>query len=110
MEVIAISDRVEITATETDPWNWPQQQQDELQGLPKFICYIGGNNYSKLDAIVANIPYPVKSIRRDAKHFRHRWKHELKIWGLSWDDTQKIALQISPEIFQVELSLIDLAS
>lgn len=108
MEVIAISDRVEITTTDTDPWNW-EQHPDDL-GLPKFITYVGGNNYSKLDNIISHIPYPIRSLRRDVKHFRRRWRYELKIWGLAWDDVQKIALQVSPEIYQVELNLVDLAS
>ena len=108
MEVIKISPKVEITTTENDPWGWEQHPDDA--GLPKFITYVAGNNYSKLDSIIAHIPYPVRSLRRDAKHFRKRWRYELKIWGLSWDDVQKIALQINPEIHQVEINLTDLAS
>lgn len=89
MEVMPISEFIELTTTDDDPWNWPQHPDDE--GLPKFITYIGGNNYSKLDGIIAHIPYPVRSLRRDAKHFRKKFKYELKIWGMAWEDCCKLS-------------------
>lgn len=89
-----LTEQVILYISENNTWNWAQHPDDEGKH-PRFITYIAGNNYSKLDRIVANLPYPVRAIRRDAKAFKHQYTYELKIWGLRWDDAHFIAQAIA---------------
>ena len=89
-----LSDHVHLYISENNTWNWKQHSED-IDQHPPFITYIGGNNYQKLDKIIADIPYPVRAIRRDAKHFKQFFSYELKIWGLSWAHSHLIAEAIA---------------
>lgn len=87
-----ITSRVEAYVSENETWNWPKHPSDRDRS--SFITYIGGNNKQKLDKVIQSIPYPVKSVRRDAKRFKRRFTYELKIWGLAWDDLLEIACDL----------------
>lgn len=91
-----LSDHVHLFISENNTWQWAQHPDDLGDRLP-FITYIGGNNYQKLDKIIADLPYPVRAIRRDAKHFKKSYTYELKIWGLSWDHAHLIAEAIADD-------------
>lgn len=106
METLSISANVNITVTHTDPWNWPQHPRDAAAELPKFITYIGLNNKQKLSQIVSQTPYPIKTELREGRRMK-LWRYELKIWGLSWADTQNLALKLDPESFDSSIRLED---
>lgn len=90
-----ISPNVKLFISEENTWNWPQHADDAALDNPRFITYIGGNNYSKLDKILADLPYPVRAFRRDAKTYRRVFTYELKIWGLRMSDAVLIAQAIA---------------
>lgn len=86
METINISNSVRVIITTTDPWNWAQHENDK--GRVKFIAYIAGNNYSRLDSIARKLR---NCLRRPAKQFKEQFKYELKIRGCSWKELMKYA-------------------
>lgn len=86
MERVTISESVMAIVTTTDPWNWVQHKDDT--GRVKFIAYIAGNNYSKLDSLAKELG---NCLRRPAKQFKGRFTYELKVRGCSWKKLMMIA-------------------
>jgi hypothetical protein len=92
MDNLKLSKNVLVFITNSDPWNWPQHPEDAEIGRKKFIVYIGLDDKTLLQRIIKLSPYPINATLRKGQRLKYRW--ELKIQGLSWDDAEAIAYDL----------------
>lgn len=96
---LRISDRVLVFISEKNTHNWAINEKDKgIKHRKAFITYLGGDI-----ADLVRVRQTLNAAKVQLRFSKRLpYKYEMKIWGLSWDDTRLLPLTFDQRVEQVK--------
>ena len=103
MEYTRISDSITVLSDTRGLRNWRIAPDDKADGIIPFITYVGCRNLNQVNRLAYRVPYECRVHSRDAQLYKGKFKYELKIWGMSWEQMIAFSVRVDRKTIRKDL-------